>query len=146
MGIEGEWKLALNANLSVMRSLSDQIKAVEKVVLSQVKPEPGFASLRCVVGVGEILAMTIWLETGDIGRFKQVGNYASSYRRPYCRCVGSQKLSNGQKKGQGNCKNGNKYLARAFVEAANFDPNCSLALNRFYLSGGLRRQVRVQSG
>ena len=30
------------------------------------------------------------------------------------------RLSNGKKKGRGNTKNGNKYLAWAFVEAANF--------------------------
>ena len=34
--------------------------------------------------------------------------------------MGSQKISNGKKKGQGNTKNGNKYLAWAFVEAAHF--------------------------
>ena len=43
------------------------------------------------------------LETGDIGRFDRVGHFAS-----YCRCVGSEKISNGKKKGQGNTKNGNK--------------------------------------
>jgi transposase len=40
-----------------------------------------------------------------------VGNDAS-----YCRCVDSQRISNGKKKGQGNTKNGNKYLAWAYVE------------------------------
>ena len=69
-----------------------------------------------VSGIGPILALTIMLETGDIRRFAKVGNYAS-----YCRCVGSQKtFSNGKRKGSGNTKNGNKYLAWAFVEAANF--------------------------
>jgi hypothetical protein len=34
--------------------------------------------------------------------------------------VDSARLSNGKKKGQGNVKNGNAYLAWAFVEAANF--------------------------
>lgn len=43
------------------------------------------------------------------------GHYAS-----YCRCVKSIKLSNDKKKGAGNRKNGNKYLAWAYVEAANF--------------------------
>ena len=66
-------------------------------------------------GIGQILALTIMLETGNIGRFASVGNFAS-----YCRCVGSQKISNGKKKGQGNTKNGNKYLSWAFVEAAHF--------------------------
>ena len=55
------------------------------------------------------------LETGAIKRFLSVGDYAS-----YCRCVGSEKLSNGKKKGSGNTKNGNNYLAWAYVEAANF--------------------------
>ena len=36
------------------------------------------------------------------------------------RCVDSVRDSNGKKKGEGNAKNGNKYLAWAFVEAANF--------------------------
>jgi hypothetical protein len=39
------------------------------------------------------------LETGDIKRFAHVGNYAS-----YCRCVGSEKSSNGKNKGKGNTK------------------------------------------
>ncbi len=55
------------------------------------------------------------LETGDINRFQSVSNYSS-----YCRCVSSKKVSNGKKKGENNKKNGNKYLAWAYVEAANF--------------------------
>jgi len=51
-------------------------------------------------------------ETGTIDRFDKVGNFTS-----YCRCVGSEKLSNGKKKGRGNTKNGNKYLSWAFVES-----------------------------
>jgi hypothetical protein len=42
-----------------------------------------------------------------------VGDY-SSYRR----CVESERLSNGKKKGENNKKNGNNYLAWAYVEAA----------------------------
>jgi len=63
--------------------------------------------------------LTILLETGDIRRFPKVGNFAS-----YCRCVGSEKLSNGKRKGIGNTKNGNKYLCWAFVEnfAIRFEP------------------------
>ena len=80
-----------------------------------------------VPGIGEILALTIMLETGDIRRFASVGNFAS-----YCRCVGSQKISNGKKKGQGNTKNGNKYLAWAFIEAANFAIRFSGTINGFY--------------
>jgi len=59
--------------------------------------------------------LTIMLEVGDINRFPKVGNYSS-----YCRAVKSERLSNKKKKGEGNRKNGNKYLSWAYVEAANF--------------------------
>ncbi|MFC1499037.1 transposase [Verrucomicrobiota bacterium] len=55
------------------------------------------------------------LETGDINRFKKVGNYSS-----YSRCVKAKRTSNNKKKGENNAKNGNKYLSWAYVEAANF--------------------------
>ena len=67
------------------------------------------------------------VETGPIGRFADVGNYAS-----YARCVESRHTSNGRKKGQGNTKNGNKYLAWAFVEAANFARRYHAPAKRFY--------------
>ena len=69
----------------------------------------------------------IVLETGSIDRFAQVGHFAS-----YCRCVDSKRLSNGKKKGEGNTKNGNKYLAWAFVEAANFALRYCPEAKRFY--------------
>ena len=69
------------------------------------------------------------LETGDVGRFAQVGNYAS-----YARCVSSIRLSNGKKKGEGNTKNGNAYLVWAFIEAANFARRYSEEARRFFES------------
>ena len=62
-----------------------------------------------------MLALTIALETGDIGRFAGPGNFAS-----YARTVNSRRESNVKKKGEGNTKCGNKHLAWAFVEAAHF--------------------------
>jgi transposase len=112
---DGDLALAVKANLSVMLSADEQVELLEQTVTQRVKLRPQFSYLKTVPGIGEIFALTIMLETGDIGRFPSVGNYAS-----YCRCVGSQKISNGKKKGQGNTKNGNKYLAWAFVEAAHF--------------------------
>lgn len=55
------------------------------------------------------------LEAGDIKRFPKASNYSSYYR-----CVKSEKLPNKKKMWEGNRKNGNKYLAWAYVEAANF--------------------------
>ncbi len=74
------------------------------------------------------------LETGDIERFKKVGHFTS-----YCRCVGSEKLSNGKKKGQGNTKNGNKYLSWAFVEAANFAVRFNDQAKRYYQRKTVKR-------
>ena len=86
-----------------------------------------FKPLLTVYGIGRILALTIMLETGDIARFEKVGNFDS-----YCRCVDSKKLSNGKRKGSGNTKNGNKYLAWAYVEAANFAVRYYPRVKRYY--------------
>jgi transposase len=67
------------------------------------------------------------LETGTISRFAQVGNFSS-----YCRCVDSRRESNAKKKGEGNRKNGNEYLAWAFMEAANFAIRFCVAAKQFY--------------
>src|ERR671914_1618545 len=92
-----------------------------------MKLRPSFRRLLTMDGIGVILGLTIMLETGEIGRFPRVGNFAS-----YCRCVDSHKLSNGKRKGSGNTKNGNKYLAWAFVEAANFAIRYNPKGKRFY--------------
>jgi transposase len=108
-----ERPLAVGTSLAVLSLLSEKIETVEKQVKSQVQPHRPFQLLETVYGIGDILAMTIWLETGDIGRFPQVGDYAS-----YCRCVESRRISNKKKKGENNHRNGNRYLAWAYVEAA----------------------------
>jgi transposase len=107
--------LAAKTNLRIMQALDEQIRWLERIVTERVKPRSEIARLKGIAGVGQILAWTILLETGDIARFPAVGNYAS-----YARCVESKRVSNGKKKGENNRKSGNKYLAWAFVEAANF--------------------------
>lgn len=102
-------------NIEAIRFLEKQIARIEKAVEGEVKLKPEYEKLLTVPGIGRILAFTIMLETGDIGRFKKVGNYTS-----YCRCVKSSRLSNEKKKGENNRKNGNRYLSWAYVEAANF--------------------------
>ncbi len=124
---EPDLALAITGNLEVMRCLYRQIAKIEKAVLARTRLQPAFVALKTVVGIGDVLGLTIALETGDIGRFAKVGNYAS-----YCRCVGSEWLSNGKRKGRGNTKNGNKWLAWAFVEAANFTVRYSPEAKRYY--------------
>jgi len=74
-----------------------------------------YTKLTTLPGVGTILGMTITMEVGDIKRFAEAGHFAS-----YCRTVEAKRTSNNKKKGPNNSKCGNKYLAWAFVEAANF--------------------------
>lgn len=119
--------MAIKSTLAVIRSMNVEIRKLERAVLKQVAPDPKFELLSAVPGIGDILAMTIVLETGDIGRFPNVGKYSS-----YCRCVKSLKETNQKKKGQNNRKNGNRYLAWAYGDAAMHAIRCSPAVKRFY--------------
>ena len=114
-------------NIVVISHLTKIVKRIEKEVMSKVKLRKEFKALLTITGIGNILALTIMLEVGDIARFAKVGNYAS-----YCRCVKSERLSNGKKKSENNRKNGNKYLSWAYVEAANFAIRFCPKAQRFY--------------
>lgn len=119
--------LAMGANRAVIERMDEQIAGLEDVIKAHAKALPAFRDLKTVAGVGEILALTIALETGDIHRFATPGQYAS-----YCRCVQAERRSNDKKKGEGNRKAGNKHLAWAFIEAANFARRHYQPVQRFY--------------
>jgi len=119
--------LAVDTSAGLIRYLGERIKRIEAVVKSRVKLRKEFEGLLTLPGVGDILGLTIMLEVGDIRRFSKVGNYSS-----YCRCVRSTRISNGKTKGQGNRKNGNKYLSWAYVEAANFAIRAYPVVRRYY--------------
>jgi transposase len=107
--------LAGHSSKEMIDQLTCQIRKIEGVIVKRIKLKDAYRYLLTLPGVGKILALTIMLETGPIGRFAQVGDYAS-----YCRKVPSRWMSNDKLKGKGNQKNGNKYLAWAFSEAAEF--------------------------
>lgn len=107
--------MAPRASLTMISSFQEEIKKLEKTARAHAKLRSEYELLKTVWGVGTILGLTIMYETGEISRFAQVGDYCS-----YARCVESVRKSNGKKKGENNRKNGNRYLAWAFVEAANF--------------------------
>jgi transposase len=119
--------LAGQTNISVVRFLTEKIRRLERAVLKRIKLRPAYERLLTVPGIGKILGLTIMLESGDIGRFVGAGNYTS-----YCRCVKSKRMSNNKKKGEGNRKNGNKYLEWAYVEAANFARRFCPEAKRYY--------------
>ncbi len=118
-----------NNSLAAIKFLKNIILDIEKNVKSQVQMREEFLMLRTIPGIGNILGLTIMLEVGDIGRFVKVGEYSS-----YCRCVGSARISNGKKKGENNKKNGNRYLAWAYVEAAQFSRRYCVKAQSFYQS------------
>ena len=115
--LHGQEDLALSGEVSkeTIDFLSDQITRIESLVFKRVKLRKPFQCLLSMPGVGKILSLTIMLETGTVDRFANVGKFTS-----YCRKVPSRWTSNDKKKGKGNTKNGNKYLAWAFSEAAEY--------------------------
>ena len=128
---EGNEDMALAGMVSkeTIDFLTRRIHTIERAVEGKVKLKEPYRYLLTLPGVGRILALTIMLETGPIGRFAKVGNYVS-----YCRKVSSHWTSNGKKKGKGNKKSGNRYLAWAYSEAAQlgrrFDPQARAYYNR----------------
>jgi transposase len=118
---------AAQINYRLIAFLDREIRQIEKAVEGRVKLTDGYERLLDVPGIGRILAMTIRLETGSIARFPGPGNYAS-----YCRAVKTEHTSNDRKKGEGNGKSGNRYLAWAYVEAANFSIRYSPELRAWY--------------
>ena len=107
--------LALTTTMKVIEALTEQTRLLERAVLRKARLRDEFKLLLSVWGIGEILGLTIMYEAGDMSRFARPGHFAS-----YCRCVDARRLSNGKKKADNNAKNGNKYLAWAFIEAAHF--------------------------
>lgn len=119
--------LAIQSNVAIIGALNEAIERLERRLQACVTLRPEFTLLKTAPGIGDTLATTIMLETGSVERFAKVGNYSS-----YCRCVDSVRISNGKKKGEGNVKNGNRYLAWAFIEAANFAIRYCPDAKRFY--------------
>ena len=130
------------AMLELLREQRRIHHSLEKKVLAVVKLHGPFRRLLTLPGIGNILGITITLETGPIARFGSAGQYAS-----YCRTVGSRCESDGKKKGENNRKNGNPYLAWAYVEAANFAQRYSPQAQAWFASKTARagRVVAVKA-
>jgi transposase len=120
-------QLLSGEQIGLMGQLQESIARIEKHILATIQEWPSFQRVQEVPGIGRILGLTIALETGEPTRFAGAGNFAS-----YCRCVKSLRQSNGKKKGENNRKNGNRYLAWAFVEAAHFACQHDAQCRRFY--------------
>ena len=120
-------QLIAGLQLKHIQQLDESIETIEKTVLKSAVKMPCYSKLKTLPGVGIILGLTITMEIGDIKRFASAGDLAS-----YSRTVNAQRLSNGKKKEENNRKCGNKYLAWAFVEAANFARRYDERCRRWY--------------
>ncbi|MGH8772313.1 MAG: transposase, partial [Burkholderiales bacterium] len=87
------------AHLRVREVLDCEIAALEEHLTQRLAQREDVRLLQTVPGIGSILAATIALEVGDIGRFANAGCFAS-----YCRLVASTRISNGQGQGSRQCK------------------------------------------
>lgn len=114
---EGSDDLSLTGKVSKegIDFFTGKILEIERFVEGKIDLKQPYQYLLSMPGIGKILGLTIMLETGPVERFAKVGNYVS-----YCRKVSTKWTSNDKTKGKGNKKNGNKYLAWAFSEAAEF--------------------------
>jgi len=119
--------LSAQACLETIKFVTQQITHIQKIVKEKVRLEKPFTLLMTVPGIGEILALTIMLEVGTIDRFPHVGDFAS-----YCRCVPTERISAGKRKGKGNRKNGNRYLSWAFIEASHYARGFNERFRHYY--------------
>ncbi len=120
-------RLSVLTQIKVWQAVDEQVRQIEKWVSEFAGHGAERKSLRSVAGIGVILSLTIALETGTVTRFATIGDYVS-----YCRLVKSERLSNGKKKGEGNRKCGNHYLAWAYIEAATFAIRHSAPIKAWY--------------
>jgi transposase len=131
-------RLQVTTLLESVRNSDALAKQIEAEVLARVKPTVQYQRLQQLPGIGQTLSMVIALESGEFSRFASAGQYAS-----YCRAVKSIRSSNGKKKGRNNGKNGNPYLAWAFIEAATFAVRYYPRIKSWYERKKQRRNVAV---
>jgi transposase len=131
-------RLQVESLLELVRKQDGLARWIEGAVLKAVKPKAEFQRLQQVPGIGPVLGMVVALESGDCARFASAGDYAS-----YCRTVRSERQSNGKKKAENNRKNGNRYLAWAFAEAAVYAVRFYPRIAGWYERKKRRRNVPV---
>ena len=124
---EADQILAVTSSLAVLDCLRHQLHTLERAVRQRLKHSSAYEQRLTVDGLGAMVAQTIVLETGHLGRFSTVGHSASS-----CRCVKRTNISHGKRQGQGNVNHGTPSLAWTYREAAQVALRFSPRGQRFY--------------
>jgi transposase len=107
-------RLTIESDIVMINALTRQIDRVEQQLLglARVDDSGTFYRLKSVPGIGDILALVILYEVGDIRRFASTGDFLS-----YSRLVPGKHESAGKQYGSPGRKQGNPHLKWAFSEA-----------------------------
>lgn len=107
-------RLTIEADIAMVNSLTMQIDEIERRLLESARIDDAgtFYRLKSAPGIGDVLALVILYEIGDIKRFPSVGDFLS-----YCRLVPGKHESAGKQYGSPGRKQGNPHLKWAFSEA-----------------------------
>jgi len=111
--LESHFTLTLDTALSTIEYLDKQIKQTEGIIKQTTKENKEMQLLKTIPGVGDIFAITIMSEVGDISRFK-------SYRKlqAYSGLVPWVRNSGGKEWSGHLTKQGSVWLRYAMVEIA----------------------------
>jgi transposase len=109
-----ETRRSVEQELVLLDQIERQIDLAESRIKEVVKVTPEMELLRTLPGVGPILAITIALEIGDIGRFRSADRLAS-----YSGTVPRVSSSGGKTRLGMTRPDVNHYLKWAFIEAGN---------------------------
>jgi len=93
--------------------LTEQIRFIEKALFERARQDSMFSLLQTIPGIGDILALTILYEVGDIDRFEHTRGFCS-----YSRVVPGIHQSSARTYRSPNSKQGNRYLKWSFSQAA----------------------------
>ena len=123
--------------LERVRLYSREIAILEDYILHTVADQPVFDLLQTIPGVGKILALTIYYEVGDIGRFEDPRSFCS-----YSRVVpGAANSAGVVSRGKGS-KQGNPYLKWAFTQAALYAVRFNAGIRKFRQAHLARRRSK----
>jgi transposase len=129
-------RMHASQELERIRLYSQQLKELEATILEQAKKEWAFVRLQQLPGIGPIIALTIFYEMGEVGRFATEKDFSS-----YCRVIpGVAQSGQSTQRGRGS-KQGNHYLKWALSQAAVHAVRCYPRVRRYY-----ERQLRRHRG
>lgn len=120
-------RLHASQELERISLYSQQLAKLEATILEQAEQEWAFEHLQQLPGIGQIIALTIFYEVGEVERFASEKQFSS-----YCRVV-SGVAQSGQvsRRGRGS-KQGNHYLKWALSQAAVHAVRCYPRVRRYY--------------